>query len=275
MSLYIASLNSGSNGNCYYVGNDKEAVLVDAGISCREIETRLKGLGLAMANIRAVFISHEHTDHIKGVGLLSKKHQLPVYVTERTRKHGHIKLEKHLSHTFHGSAPVDIGTLRVTAFSKQHDAADPYSFMVSGNGVNIGVFTDIGTPCSNLVHHFRQCHAAILESNYDEEMLASGNYPYYLKKRISGGQGHLSNTQALQLFLQHRPAHMQHLLLAHLSKNNNHPDIVSSLFQPHAGTVQVSIASRHCASSLFYIATDNNMVARPLQVKPSQLAFTF
>src|SRR5450631_974468 len=124
MSLFITSLNSGSNGNCYYVGNGREAVLIDAGISCRETEKRMKQLGLSMKNVKAIFVSHEHTDHIKGVSTLANKYSLPVYISGITAKHGP-GLIKHLTKTFTANKPVSVGELSVTAFTKQHDAADP------------------------------------------------------------------------------------------------------------------------------------------------------
>jgi phosphoribosyl 1,2-cyclic phosphodiesterase len=262
MSLFIASLNSGSNGNCYYVGNQHEAVLIDAGISCKEIETRMLRLGLSMKMVKAVFISHEHSDHIKGVEVLSKKHQLPVYVTEETRKQGRVKLEKELSKSFDNSTPTMVGTLAVTAFSKLHDAADPYSFTISCNEITVGVFTDIGTPCQQLVHHFKQCHAAFLEANYDDEMLDNGGYPYYLKSRIRGGHGHLSNKQALELFTTHRPGFMSHLILSHLSKNNNCPNLVDNLFNQHANGVQVIVASRFEETALYEIISGQQPVEK-------------
>ena len=268
MGLYISSLNSGSNGNCYYVGNDNEAVLIDAGISCREVERRMKANGLEMKKLKAVFISHEHSDHIKGIELLSKKHQLPVYVTDATRRNGRIKLEKHLSFTFSKNEPVTVGALTISAFSKFHDAADPYSFTISGNGINVGVFTDIGAPCTNLIRHFKQCHAAFLESNYDEQMLQNGGYPYYLKKRITGGRGHLSNTEALNLFKQHRSSFMSHLLLSHLSHNNNCPVLVQRLFESHACGVKMIIASRYEATPVYCIKEET--VNKPRNLLPKK-----
>lgn len=277
MGLFITSLNSGSNGNCYYVGNSREAVLVDAGISCKEIETRMNRSGLDIKKIKAVFISHEHTDHIKGVEVLSRKHQLPVYITDATRRHGHIKLEKHLSKAFSTAEAVTIGDLSVTAFNKFHDAADPYSFMISHDRVNVGVFTDIGAACPNLIHHFKQCHAAFLESNYDEAMLENGSYPYHLKKRITGGHGHLSNTQALEVFRQHRPSFMTHLFLSHLSSNNNKPEIVEQMFNAHAAGVKMIIASREKETGVFHITADHHLQkGKPHQLnKPTQLQFVF
>jgi phosphoribosyl 1,2-cyclic phosphodiesterase len=253
MSLYIASLNSGSNGNCYYIGNHKDAVLIDAGLSCRETEKRMKQVGLSMSKVRAIFISHEHSDHIKGVTLLSKKYDLPVYITPKTMQYGRLFVSEQLAKTFTPFEPVRVGQINVTAFPKQHDAIEPHSFVVEYAGVTIGVFTDIGIPCDNLARHFQKCHAAFLEANYDTSMLELGRYPIHLKNRIRGGQGHLSNGQALQFFREYKPAHMSHLLLSHLSQDNNSPELVKELFEAHANGVQVIIASRYQPSKVFLI----------------------
>jgi phosphoribosyl 1,2-cyclic phosphodiesterase len=208
MSLFISSLNSGSNANCYYVGNQHEAVLVDAGLSCRETEKRMKQLGLSMDKVKALFISHEHSDHITGMSGISKKHQLPVYITEATLKNCNIPVEPHLIQSFKNAKPVAIGNLSVTPFRKSHDAADPHSFMITGNGVNIGVITDIGYACKQVIKYFSECNAIFLESNYCDDMLEKGSYPYYLKNRIRGDEGHLSNDQALELFLNYKSVYI-------------------------------------------------------------------
>jgi len=270
MSLFIASLNSGSNGNCYYIGNGTDAVLVDVGISCRETEKRMKQLGLSISTIKAIFVSHEHGDHIRGVSTFANKYHLPVYITSLTAKHGPI-LIKHLSKTFSSGECVMIGDLAITAFTKYHDASDPHSFTVSCNGITAGIFTDIGVVCDNLIRHFKQCHAVFLEANYDEDMLENGRYPIHLKNRIRGGQGHLSNRQALELFIKHRPAFMSHVLLSHLSKENNEPQLAADLFVQHAGDVKVVVASRYNASEVFAISS--GQVNQPVKqyVKPKQL----
>ena len=253
MALYITSLNSGSNGNCYYVANGNEAVLIDAGISCRETEKRMHLLGLSMQKVKAIFISHEHTDHIKGVESIAEKYNLPVYITSATAQRGRLHFKKELLYYIVAQQPVHIGGLAITAFSKLHDAIDPHSFVITGNGVTIGVFTDIGAPCNNVATHFNQCNAAFLEANYDEEMLHGGKYPIFLKNRICGGSGHLSNKQALEIFTTHRPPFMTHLLLAHLSKDNNSPELVQQLFNTHANGINISIASRYQQSPLYTI----------------------
>ncbi|RYY90982.1 MAG: MBL fold metallo-hydrolase [Chitinophagaceae bacterium] len=272
MSLRFASINSGSNGNCYYVGNDEDAILVDAGISCREIERRMERLGLSLTSVRAIFISHEHSDHIRGLPTLLKKFRIPLYITGPTLRGTGMYLYQELVRDFSGLEEVRVGSLRVRPFSKIHDAADPYSFTVSCGAATVGVFTDLGRCCANLVQHFSLCHAAILEANYDEDMLERGNYPFHLKRRIRGGQGHISNREALELFRAHRPAHLHHLVLGHLSQNNNRPELVSQLFEPHMEGVQLTVASRYAESALFEVSTDGGLSpAHYTPTAPAQL----
>jgi phosphoribosyl 1,2-cyclic phosphodiesterase len=254
MSLSITSLNSGSNGNCYYVGNSKDAVLIDVGISCRETEKRMKQLGLSMQTVKAIFVSHEHGDHIKGVSVLANKYKLPVYITSITAKNGP-RLISHLTKSFTANQPVTVGSLLVTPFTKQHDAIDPHSFIISFDKVTVGVFTDIGIVCTEVINYFKQCNAIFLEANYDEELLENGRYPLHLKNRIRGGQGHLSNRQALELFITHRPAFMTHILLSHLSKENNTAQLARQLFEEHAGDASIIIASRNEATEIFTISS--------------------
>lgn len=262
MALFTASLNSGSNGNCYYVGNQTEAILVDAGLSCRETERRMKSLGLTLDKVKAIFISHEHTDHIKGVGQLSSKYGLPVFISPKTLQHCPVGIKKDLVRNIADNESVAIGQLAVYAFNKYHDAADPFSFSISYNGITVGVFTDIGTPCSRLISHFSRCHAAYLETNYDEGMLENGHYPVYLKKRIRGGNGHLSNVQALELFMKYKPGFMTHLFPAHLSKDNNSPELVNRMFSDHAGETQVIVASRFQSTPVFRIVAEGKQTGQ-------------
>jgi phosphoribosyl 1,2-cyclic phosphodiesterase len=261
--LSIASLNSGSNGNCYYVANANEAVLVDVGLSCRETEKRMGRLGLKMDKVKAIFVSHEHSDHIRGVEVTSRKHKIPVYINKKTLNNSGLRIDEELIRSFAPHEPVNIGGLVVKPFPKNHDAVDPYSFVVSGNEVNIGVFTDIGSSCEHLKNHFSSCHAAFLESNYDEDMLMNGHYPAYLKKRISGKDGHLSNAQALDLFLKHKPNYMSLVLLSHLSKENNTPAIAQALFSKHAGETEIVVASRYQESELYTIKCGEKVQTKP------------
>lgn len=253
MSLHITSLNSGSNGNCYYLANEEDAILVDVGLNCRETEKRLARLGLSMNKVRAIFISHEHSDHISGLPVIARKYQLPVYITPGTLAGGRLALPEDLVRSFRAHEYIQIGELLITAFPKFHDASEPHSFIVSCRDVTVGVFTDIGSPCENLIRYFKQCHAAFLEVNYDDDMLDKGRYPYFLKNRIRGGHGHLSNRQAFELFKTHKQPHMSHLLLSHLSKDNNSPDLVRELFKNGAGGTEIVVASRDRETDIYYI----------------------
>ncbi len=265
MSVFLASLNSGSNANCYYVGNSSEAVLIDAGLSCRETEKRMKRLELDIKKVKAIFISHEHSDHISGLEVLSKKYQLPVYITSSTLSNSSLKLEPSLVISFTKNKAVSVGELEILPFTKSHDAADAHSFVVSCKGTHVGVLTDMGYACKQVLKHFSQCHAVFLESNYCEEMLMNGSYPYHLKQRISGDEGHLSNQQALELFLNYKAPHLQLLILSHLSQNNNHPQVVEQLFAPHGKDVKIVVASRYKESEVFVI--ESTTKAQPIVKK--------
>lgn len=253
MALHFTSLNSGSNGNCYYIGNDSEAILVDAGISCRETEKRMNSLGLSMQKVKAIFISHEHSDHIKGVPVIAGKYKLPVFISKNTYTKSGMHLTATALQWLKPNGIINIGNMSIIAFPKHHDAEDPHSFIISDNGITVGVFTDIGKACLNVTHHFKQCHAAFLEANYDEVLLETGRYPIYLKNRIRGGLGHLSNMQALEIFTNHRPPFMSHLLLSHLSRDNNDPQLVQQLFEKHCLQTKIIVASRYEATALYTI----------------------
>ncbi len=276
MSLFVSSLNSGSNGNCYYAGNENEAILIDAGISCKEIEKRMYRQGLNIKKVKAVFISHEHSDHIKGIEVLSKKYDLPIYATELTLRHSGLEIEERLLHNFQLHEEVQIGALTIIPFPKVHDACDPCSFVVSANEIKVGIFTDIGILCKQVIKYFAECNAVFLEANYDATMLENGRYPYFLKQRISGGRGHLSNDQALELFVKHRSASLSHLFLSHLSMNNNCPDIVETLFKKYAGKTQVIVASRKIETPVYAIkSTRVNTPKNTARFSSKQLAFSF
>lgn len=260
MKLSVASINSGSNGNCYYVGNQHEAVLIDAGISCRETDWRMRQIGLSLNRVKAIFISHEHTDHTRGVEVLARRYKIPVYFSDITYQNSRIKPDERFVRYFQSNIPVEIGGLTVTGFPKRHDASDAHSFIVSGNEVHVGVFTDIGSICENVKNNFNKCHAAFLEANYDEEMLENGYYPYYLKTRIRSDYGHLSNIQALELFQEHSADHLTHLFLSHISKDNNRLDLVTDIFTKAAGTkTKIEIASRYNQSRVFEISNSSTV----------------
>lgn len=225
----------------------------------------MRRMGLSIEKVRAVFISHEHIDHIKGAEVLSKRFSLPVYITAATLGNSYMKTSIDDVRGFSAHQPVSVGSMEITAFPKLHDAADPHSFVIDGHGVRVGVFTDIGEPCAHVRNYFSGCHAAFLEANYDEDMLEKGRYPYHLKRRIRSEHGHLSNAQALDLFLAAKPPFLKHLLLSHLSKDNNSPETALAAFAPHAGDVAVSVASRYEETPLFEIGLGETRFANAMQ----------
>ncbi|MDQ3392775.1 MAG: MBL fold metallo-hydrolase [Bacteroidota bacterium] len=257
MDLFVTALNSGSNGNCYYIGNEEEAVLVDVGISCREVERRMARLNLRMDKLKAIFVSHEHSDHCRGIPVLSKKYKLPIFINMGTLQKTYISPESPLLNILKPNEPVTIGSLTITAFPKFHDANDPLSFVIKYNDICVGVFTDIGMACPHVIKHFKCCHAVFLEANYDSNMLVTGKYPYHLKVRINSDKGHLSNQQALDLFLGHRPIFMSHLFLSHISKENNDLKLVHELFNSYANGVEVVLTSRNQEIGVYKISKDH------------------
>ena len=247
--MNIASIASGSNGNCYYIGNDDGAILIDAGISTKQIVERMTRLGLSMSSLKGVFISHEHSDHIRGIDVLTRKYAVPVFMTRKTyASYGKI-INHSLLNFFSPGQPVTLGNMSVHPFLKSHDAVEPCSFSVSSDSRTVAVMTDIGLQCANVIDHIRNADAVFLESNYDDDMLRTGFYPPYLKKRIASDVGHLSNTQAAMLAVEHASSRLRHVLLSHLSENNNTPELALNTFHHFIGrrndlNIDVTLTSR-------------------------------
>jgi phosphoribosyl 1,2-cyclic phosphodiesterase len=248
--INLCALASGSNGNCYYIGNEHEAIVVDAGISARQTIARMHLRNLNPANIKAIFISHEHSDHTNGAHVMSKRLKVPVYVTSRTFMAMHSRHRPMAPRFFQPGAEIRVGSFLIFPFLKNHDAAEPCSFRVAYNGLHIGVFTDIGSVCENVMQHFNQCHAIFLETNYDEKMLWEGRYPWHLKRRIASEHGHLSNDQAFELLKEHSGKYMQTVLLSHLSAENNSLEKAMNRFAELRYRFNIHLTSRHAAGEV-------------------------
>lgn len=250
--IEICAIASGSNGNCYYIGDDEKAVLVDAGISSRQIMLRMNERGLKVEKIQALFLTHEHGDHSKGARVLSNKLKIPVYLTRGTSE-GIIRSRPSRTVIFNAGECLKIDNFKIYSVLKKHDALEPCSFRIEIEGISIGVFTDIGEPCENIRRHLNKCHAVFLESNYDEEMLEKGPYPYFLKKRISSAFGHLSNRQSLELVDKHAGPSLKHIFLSHLSEENNTPQRAAEKFIHLSKTYHIHNTSRTEASEIIII----------------------
>jgi phosphoribosyl 1,2-cyclic phosphodiesterase len=249
----MCAIASGSNGNCYYVGNGDEAVLVDAGISRRRVLERMAQRNLKPAKVKAIIISHEHADHFRGVRVLSKKLDIPVYITQKSYDNSWGPNRPDRVILFQPGEDIKVGGLLIHTFLKNHDAAEPCSFRIENNGFNVGVFTDIGTPCHNVTSQLAQCQALFLESNYDEEMLWAGPYPQHLKIRVAGDKGHLSNAQAFDLLKEFHHPDLKVVFLSHLSGENNRPDVAAEAFKSLLACFEVKVTNRYAVGEVYKI----------------------
>lgn len=248
--LTLCAIASGSNGNCYYIGNDNEAILIDAGISARQTINRLRLRSLEQSRIKAIFISHEHADHTRGARVLGNRLKVPVYITSQTYSAMYSNLRPVSPRFFVPGCELNIGPFRVFPFPKRHDAAEPCSFRVVYKGYHTGIFTDIGSACENVIRNLSMCHVLFLESNYDEKMLWNGNYPWPLKKRIASEYGHLSNDQAYDLLLENSGSQLREVFLSHLSAENNTPDTAYKRFSELCGKINIHLTSRYEAGEV-------------------------
>lgn len=249
--IEICALASGSNGNCYYIGNEYDAVLIDAGISTKKILQRMEEVGLQSSKVRGIFISHEHSDHVHGVRVLSSRLGIPAWFTQGTLDSLKFGEQPALIQIFTPDKPISLSSFTIHPFLKNHDAAEPCSFRIEHDGWHIGVFTDIGEACPKVIHHLRKCHALFIETNYDERMLWDGGYPYHLKRRVASSVGHLSNDQAFELIRDHAGPELVHVFLSHLSGENNRPEIAKERFNDLADRFSVHLTSRQTFSPLY------------------------
>jgi phosphoribosyl 1,2-cyclic phosphodiesterase len=241
----ICSLASGSNGNCYYIGNSQEAVIVDAGISYTRLHERMYIAGLNEAKIKAIFVSHEHRDHAGSVRIISKKLSIPAYATFGTYNKIPKRSRPSLYCALQADTTTQIGGINVFTFAKSHDANEPVSFRIEIDGHNIGVMTDIGVADVKVCSEFSKCDAVFLESNYDPQMLADGPYPPILKKRVGSEIGHLSNLQAMALLRDFANPQLYNVILSHISADNNSPEKIMQTFAPFYQKYNISLASRY------------------------------
>lgn len=223
-NLAVCVLASGSKGNAVYISNGETAILLDAGLSGIEIERRLNARGLSPASLDAIVVSHEHNDHIQGVGILSRRFGLPVYMNRKTGRAALSQLGRlGDQHFFECGSAFRINQLTLQPFSVSHDAQDPAGFTVQQNGIKIGIATDLGVATAMVKEHLKNCRLMVLEANHDPTMLLQGPYPWPLKQRIKSRSGHLSNGDTRRLLQELRHAGLAHVILAHLSEINNTP----------------------------------------------------
>lgn len=228
MQLY--SIASGSSGNCIYLGEEDGGILIDAGISRKRIVTGLERKGLSLDDIKAIFITHEHSDHISGLGPVLRKNPIPVYATADTvsaiwEKTNMNNISPELFHSIRPEEEIEAGEMLVRPFSISHDAVDPVCYTVEKQGKRAAVATDMGCFDDTIIRVLGQCDSVLIEANHDINMLQVGPYPYSLKMRILGNKGHLSNTSCADLIKEILHKDLKHLVLGHLSRENNFPQL--------------------------------------------------
>ena len=225
-NLAVCVLASGSKGNAIYISDGFTDILVDAGLSAIEIKRRLKSRGLNPKDLNAIVVTHEHSDHIQAVSVLSRQLKLPIYISRKIEKKVTGRNSLYEIRTFNSGSTFQINNLAIHPFAVSHDAADPVGFIIGQNGSRIGVATDLGTVTTQVKENLKHCHLLILEANHDPDMLINGPYPWYLKRRIQSSSGHLSNEQSKHLLTELQHEGLEHVILAHLSQTNNTPQKV-------------------------------------------------
>lgn len=228
MPLKVCSLYSGSSGNSTLIAGDEGKILIDCGVSARAVEAALYNVGVRTDSIKGIFITHEHSDHIKGVGIMSRKYNIPVYANEKTweamePKIGDVSLAcKRIIKT---CSEIYIDDMCISNFKTSHDAVDPIGYTVTKDKKKISILTDTGHVTKDMMNAVLGSQLVLLESNYDKEMLANCTYPLILKKRIAGNKGHLSNDVCADTILRLMDSNIKYILLSHLSKESNTPEI--------------------------------------------------
>ena len=243
--LRFALLGSGSSGNALLVVSPTTKVLIDNGLSFKQLELRVAAVGETLEGLQGIFISHEHADHVNGVGVVARKLGIPVYATEGTREclPSSIGVLPRVE-TFEAGDTITVNGLALTSFSVSHDAVDPISFIVKCGDVKLGIASDLGHVSQLVKTRLQGSHGLILESNYCPDMLQRGPYPVALKQRIHGSQGHLSNPDMNSLLANLLHDALQVVVLAHISKENNTHDLAETMaarvLKDHRATLYVA-----------------------------------
>ncbi|UCD65802.1 MAG: MBL fold metallo-hydrolase [Deltaproteobacteria bacterium] len=252
-------LGSGSKGNATYLESGETSILIDAGMSGIELQKRLSYIGVDLSEIDAILVTHEHNDHVQGVGVLSRRANIPVFANTATFSAASKIINKLFSYNeFETGGSLYIQNLEIHPFSISHDTEDPVGFRISDGRVSFGYCTDTGKVSRLMQHRLASCQALVLESNHDIAMLQNGTYPPYLKQRIRSNQGHLDNVEAAILLNELVHEKLQHVVLAHLSEENNHPEIAyhAAVEALHNNPlcketgIRVSVASQGCIGEL-------------------------
>lgn len=228
--MKLFSIASGSSGNCIFVGSENTNLLVDAGISAKKIENGLKLIDIHPDTIQGILVTHEHIDHVSGIGVMARRYNIPIYATYETamqicRMKSLGEIPAKLFRFVKPDQSFSINDINIEPFSISHDAANPVCYTMSADGEKIGIATDLGKYDDYILSKLKDSDLLMIEANHDINMLLVGKYPYYLKQRILGDKGHLSNDTSADLISKLISGKKQHIILAHLSKENNYEEL--------------------------------------------------
>lgn len=264
--MNLCSIASGSSGNCTFVGSKCTKLLVDAGVSGKRIENGLNSLEVSPEDIQGILITHEHADHIQGLGVLARRYHTPVYGTAETinailKMNGIGRIPEELIHYVVPDMEFCINDITVEPFSTSHDASNPVCYTFKSEGHKVGMATDLGKYDDYIISKLTGSEILLLEANHDVNMLMVGGYPYYLKQRILGDRGHLSNENSARLICRLFHEKLKHITLAHLSKENNYEELayetvrveLNRLTDDRNSDSMLSVAKRDVVSDMLSI----------------------
>lgn len=264
--MKLCTIASGSSGNCTFVGSEHTKLLIDAGISGKKIENGLLSIDVKLDEIEGILITHEHADHIQGLGVLARRYHIPIYGTAETinsilRIKNIGKIPEELLHFVRPDEAFSIHDIQIEPFSISHDAANPVCYTLSSNGYKIGMATDLGKFDDYIVTKLSDSDILLLEANHDENMLMVGSYPYYLKQRIIGDRGHLSNDTSAKLITKLFHNKLKYITLAHLSSENNYEELayetvrmeLNKIIDDKHAELMLSVAKRDVPSEILSV----------------------
>ncbi|WP_132281988.1 MBL fold metallo-hydrolase [Natranaerovirga hydrolytica] len=255
--MYLSSIASGSSGNCIYVGSEQTNLIIDAGVSGKKIECGLNSIGLKTAEMDGIFVTHEHSDHIKGIGVVARRYGIPIYATQETAQailntQSVGKIPEGLIHIINSNEDLHIKDLTIHPYNIPHDAVDPVCYTIMNDQKKVSIATDLGNYNDYIIEKLSDSNILFIEANHDINMLQVGAYPYFLKQRILGEEGHLSNESCGQLIAKLSHSALEHIVLGHLSNENNFEELafktvqmeINALCDYNADELNMFVASR-------------------------------